>query len=153
MLKKTLNKDQSSRKEQDDYKIISTRNANIFYAVISVFLAVLLWVFAVYSDSSSTTFVDVPVVIRNAETLTDSGYKIVLNIDAVSFSVKGRKNVVEKIGYDSIVPYVDLSEINANDSGAVVKIKYDKKYKLQINNPSNEVVQVYIIDVLESSGK
>jgi len=153
MLKKTLNKDQSSRKEQDDYKIISTRNANIFYAVISVFLAVLLWVFAVYSDSSSTTFVDVPVVIRNAETLTDSGYKIVLNIDAVSFSVKGRKNVVEKIGYDAIVPYVDLSEINANDSGAVVKIKYDKKYKLQINNPSNEVVQVYIIDVLESSGK
>ena len=51
------------------------------------------------------------------------------------------------------MPYVDLSEISAKDSGAVVKIKYEKKYKLQINNPSNEVVQVYIIDVLESSGK
>lgn len=152
MLKKTLNKDQSSRKEQDDYKIISTRNTNIFYAVISVFLAMLLWVFAVYSDSSSTTFVDVPVLIRNAESLTDSGYKIVLNIDDVSFSVKGRKSIVEKIGYDAIVPYVDLSEISAKDSGAVVKIKYEKKYKLQINNPSSEVVQVYIIDVLESSG-
>lgn len=152
MLKKTLNKDQSSRKDQDDYKIISTRNTNIFYAVISVFLAMLLWVFAVYSDSSSTTFVDVPVLIRNAESLTDSGYKIVLNIDDVSFSVKGRKSIVEKIGYDAIVPYVDLSEISAKDSGAVVKIKYEKKYKLQINNPSSEVVQVYIIDVLESSG-
>ena len=153
MFKKTLNKDQSSRKDQDDYKIISTRNTNIFYAVISVFLAMLLWVFAVYSDSSSTTFVDVPVVIKNAESLTDSGYKIVLNIDDISFSVKGRKSIVEKIGYDSVVPYVDLSEISANDSGAVVKIKYEEKYKLQINNPSNEVVQVYIIDVLESSGK
>ena len=153
MFRKTLNKDQSSRRDQDDYKIISTRNTNIFYAVISVFLAMLLWVFAVYSDSSSTTFVDVPVVIRNAESLTDSGYKIVLNIDDISFSVKGRKSIVEKIGYDSVVPYVDLSEISAKDSGAVVKIKYEKKYKLQINNPSNEVVQVYIIDVLESSGK
>ena len=153
MFKKTLNKDQSSRKDQDDYKIISTRNTNIFYAVISVFLAMLLWVFAVYSDSSSTTFVDVPVVIKNAESLTDSGYKIVLNIDDISFSVKGRKSIVEKIGYDSVVPYVDLSEISAKDSGAVVKIKYEKKYKLQINNPSSEVVQIYIIDVLESSGK
>ena len=153
MFRKTLNKDQSSRRDQDDYKIISTRNTNIFYAVISVFLAMLLWVFAVYSDSSSTTFVDVPVVIKNAESLTDSGYKIVLNIDDISFSVKGRKSIVEKIGYDSVVPYVDLSEISAKDSGAVVKIKYEKKYKLQINNPSNEVVQVYIIDVLESSGK
>ena len=153
MFKKNSNDNQSSRKDQDDYKIISTRNANIFYAVVSVFLAMLLWVFAVYSDSSSTAFVDVPVVVRNAESLTDSGYKIVLNIDDVSFSVKGRKSVIEKIGYDAVVPYVDLSEISARDSGAVVKIKYDKKYKLQINNPSNEVVQVYIIDVLESSGK
>lgn len=153
MFKKNSNDNQSSRKDQDDYKIISTRNANIFYAVVSVFLAMLLWVFAVYSDSSSTAFVDVPVVVRNAESLTDSGYKIVLNIDDISFSVKGRKSVVEKIGYDAVVPYVDLSELSARDSGAVVKIKYDKKYKLQINNPSNEVVQVYIIDVLESSGK
>ena len=153
MFKKNSNNNQSSRKDQDDYKIISTRNANIFYAVVSVFLAMLLWVFAVYSDSSSTAFVDVPVVVRNAESLTDSGYKIVLNIDDISFSVKGRKSVVEKIGYDAVVPYVDLSELSARDSGAVVKIKYDKKYKLQINNPSNEVVQVYIIDVLESSGK
>ena len=153
MFKKNSNNNQSSRKDQDDYKIISTRNTNLFYAVVSVFLAMLLWVFAVYSDSSSTAFVDVPVVVRNAESLTDSGYKIVLNIDDVSFSVKGRKSVVEKIGYDAVVPYVDLSEISVKDSGAVVKIKYDKKYKLQINNPSSEVVQVYIIDVLESSGK
>ena len=153
MFKKNSNNNQSSRKDQDDYKIISTRNTNIFCAVVSVFLAMLLWVFAVYSDSSSTAFVDVPVVVRNAESLTDSGYKIVLNIDDISFSVKGRKSVVEKIGYDAVVPYVDLSELSARDSGAVVKIKYDKKYKLQINNPSNEVVQVYIIDVLESSGK
>ena len=153
MFKKNSNDNQSSRKDQDDYKIISTRNANIFYAVVSVFLAMLLWVYAVYSDSSSTAFVDVPVVVSNAESLTDSGYKIVLNIDDISFSVKGRKSVVEKIGYDAVVPYVDLSELSAKDSGAVVKIKYDKKYKLQINNPSNEVVQVYIIDVLESSGK
>ena len=153
MFKKNSNDNQSSRKDQDDYKIISTRNANIFYAVVSVFLAMLLWVYAVYSDSSSTAFVDVPVVVSNAESLTDSGYKIVLNIDDISFSVKGRKSVVEKIGYDAVVPYVDLSELSARDSGAVVKIKYDKKYKLQINNPSNEVVQVYIIDVLESSGK
>lgn len=150
-IKNFFSHEKTTRHESDDYKVNFSRRSMIIVAVISLLLALIVWGLAVYSDSTSYNYTSVPIEIRNATALTDAGYKVILATENVSFRVTGRARVVKLLTDDSVRAYVDLSDINTDESRVVVKLKFESEYNLFYSNISAEDIPVMIIDSFDET--
>lgn len=145
-LKKLFSREKTTRHESDDYKVNISRRSLIIIAAISLVLAIVIWGVAVYVDSSSYYYASVPIEVRNSAALTDAGFKVMLGTENVSFRVTARKRVIGLLSDESVKAYVDLSDVKAESSRVIVKLKFESEYNLMYSNISAEDIPVIIID-------
>jgi|GEM_PF-1768963 len=149
--KKTFSDNTPSRYESDDYRVSYSRRSIIIIAAVSILLAFIIWMFAVASDSAVHNYTDIAIEIKNAETITDAGYEVLLGTETVSFRVSGRSSVINALTDHSVVPYVDLSgiELPADGSRIEVDVKFASEYNLMYSNISADSIYIQIIDRTE----
>ena len=150
-IKSFFSREKTTRHDSDDYKVSFSRRSMIIVAVISLLLAVIIWGLAVYVDSASYNYTSVPIEIRNASQFTDAGFKVIRGTENVSFRVTGRTRVVKLLAEDSVKAYVDLSDINIEESRVVVKLKFESEYNLLYSNISVEEIPVMVIDNIDAT--
>ena len=124
--------------------------SDLLLKIISVVFAFLLWMFVINTDNPviKKTFSDVPVDMLNEQVLDDLNqtYKIESG-DTVSFTVKGKKDVVDRLTKSDFRATADVSsmsdvhaiQIDIDTGGATVKVVLEDVKSDQI--PVNVVVK------------
>ena len=110
-------------------KLAKYLSSNISLRIFSIILAVCLWMIVINTNDpvTSRTFSNMDVTIINAEVLNDLNqtYQVV-NGQKVSFSIKGKKSIVDKMKKSDFEVTADLSELSSVNA---VPIKVQaKKY-------------------------
>lgn len=104
---------------------------NNYLKLLSVFIAVFLWVMVVMGQIE-TESMSVPVKLINAP----KGYVAVASVPSVSVTVKGAAKVLKNMGYSSIILNMDVNSLPAGDTSRRI-LPQDFKTPLGI-----EVVEV-----------
>lgn len=95
------------------------KNNNIGMKILSVFIAVLIWLFVANTNDPvvSKRIVDIPVEIINEEALTDQGYAYeVTEGSAVTITVRGKRSIVDGLtamDFDAVADFSKLSTVFA----------------------------------------
>ena len=93
---------------------------NWFLAVISVLVAIIIWVYVVYQENPmyETTIKNVPVNFTKLSDDFETGKLTVLssNTKSVDIKIKGKRNVIAKVKRDSINCSVNMSDISSEGS-------------------------------------
>lgn len=148
--KKLFSNSETSRYESDDYRVNFSRRSIIIIAALSLLLAFFIWMFAVAADSAIHNYTDVPIEIRNASHITDAGYDILVGTEAVSFRVRGRTSVINSLADNSVVPYIDLSDLDFTVGERIaVDVHFDSEYNLMYSNVSMPTIYIQIVDKTE----
>lgn len=91
-------------------------NSRVFYIVVSLLAAILLWLYVtnVENPDKATTINGIPVSFIGEDIFTDKNFVITKGEDAtVSLTIEGRLSYLNKINKDNIVVTVDLSRVNS----------------------------------------
>ncbi|MEE1312186.1 MAG: CdaR family protein [Lachnospiraceae bacterium] len=108
-------------------------SSNLSLRILSIFLAACLWVFVINTDDPITTrtFSGMEVTIINTEVLSDLNqtYQITEG-EKISFSIKGKKTIVDKLKKSDFVVTADLAELSSVNA-VPIKIQA-KKYADEI---------------------
>ena len=95
------------------------KNRNIGMKILSVGIAFLIWLLVTNTNDPVITkhFSDVKVQVENENALTDSGYAYkILEGDIVSFSVKGKKSILNNLSIDDFNVVADFSKLSLTDA-------------------------------------
>lgn len=116
-----------------------SKNNNIWMKVLSVFIAVLIWIIVANTNDPvvSKRFSNVPVEIENEDALTDNGYAYeILEGDEVSFTIKGKKSVVSNMTLMDFNVVADFSKLSLTDAVPidVVAKKYEDQLEISLGN-------------------
>ncbi|MCQ2770903.1 MAG: hypothetical protein MJ236_03800 [Clostridia bacterium] len=135
------------RNQNEDYKVTFSKASIIIMFVASIVFAIFVWSFAIYTDSAVHMYENVKIEIQNQK--EDCTYTLDLN--SVSFDVRGRKQIIQGISDGTIVPYIDVESCNPvsyhipRQYIVPVKFKYDtEKYTFLIYNVSVESLLVTV---------
>ena len=93
---------------------------NWFLAVISVLVAIIIWVYVVYQENPmyETTIKNVPVNFTKQSDEFETGKLTVIssNSETVDLKIKGKRNVIAKVKRDSINCSVNMSDVVSEGS-------------------------------------
>ena len=123
--------------------------SDLLLKIISVIFAFLLWMFVINTDNPviKKTFSDVPVDMLNEQVLDDLNqtYKIESG-DTVSFTVKGKKDVVDRLTKSDFRATADVSSMS--DVHAILIKVEALRYKSQLDiDTGGATVKVVLEDV------
>ncbi len=114
-------------------------SSNLFLRILSVILSVCLWMIVINTNDPMTTrtFSNMEVTITHESLLTDQGklFKIKEG-DKISFSVKGKKSIVDKLkksDFEVIADLDELSNVNAVPIRIIAK-KYASNIDIMYSN-------------------
>ena len=143
------------------------KNRNIGMKILSVVIAFLIWLLVTNTNDPVITkhFTDVAVQVENESALTDNGYAYkILEGDMVSFSVKGKKSILNNLSIDDFNVVADFSKLSLTDAipidvtcnryqdqleinlGSVNTMKIEKDEVMSINLPVNATVSGTVAD-------
>lgn len=118
-------------------------NSNTFYAIISVIIAILLWVYVVYdvSPSYEMWIEDVNIKCINKSTLFDDGSiaisgdndKFLNGGETIDIKIKGKRNLVSSVDKDDIICTLDMITVTGGGS-------YSLKPDIEIKTSGVEIV-------------
>ncbi len=121
------------------------KNRNLGMKFLSVGIAVLIWLLVANTNDPvvSKRFSEIPVQVENENALTDNGYAYkIIEGDIVSFTVKGKKSIVNNLTPSDFRVVADFSKLSLTD--AVPIDVYSDKYQdqLEINLGSNNTMKI-----------
>ncbi len=121
------------------------KNRNLGMKVLSVAIAILIWLLVANTNDPVITkrFADVPVQIENEKALTDNGYAYkILEGDKVSFTVKGKKSIVNNLTSNDFRVVADFSKLSLTDA-IPIDVTSDKyQDQLEINLGSTNTMKI-----------
>ena len=97
-----------------------TLTNNIGLKILAAIIAVVVWIAVVEINDPVTTtkFYNVPVTLRNEESVTEDGlvYEVMENSDRVTLTVSAPRSVLSDLDSSDFLVVADLSERNANQT-------------------------------------
>lgn len=123
------------------------KNNNIGMKVISVFIAVLIWLLVANINDPIRTerFTDVPVKIINEQALTDQGYAYeVKEGSEVTIIAKGKSSVLKSMSesdFQVVADFSKLSKVNAIPIDVSAK-KYDDQLELSLGTVNTMKISI-----------
>jgi len=148
-------------------KVEKKKNRNLGMKVLSVAIAILIWLLVANTNDPVITkrFADVPVQIENEKALTDNGYAYkILEGDKVTFTVKGKKSIVNNLNSGDFKVVADFSKLSLTDAipiditsdkfqdqleinlGSTNTMKIEKDEIDSVNLPVNAIVNASVVD-------
>ena len=101
-------------------KLVGLLTNNILLKILSVLVAVALWLVVVnYDDPTITnTYSGIKVDIINTDVLTDQGkvYEVINGSDTVDVTVEGPRSVIDGIGKENITAVADMAQMTEVDT-------------------------------------
>ena len=101
--------------ETDDYTVKRNQRTDVIIRILAFIGAVLIWVYAVFSDVSSFEFRDMAVKVTGIEVLEAEGYTVSYKETFVTFRVQGSADKISLVTEDSATVTADLSDIDTVD--------------------------------------
>lgn len=118
-------------------------NSNTFYAIVSVIIAILLWVYVVYevSPAYEMWIEDVNIKCINKSTLFDDGSiavsgdndKFLNGGETIDIKIRGKRNIVSSVDKDDILCTLDMITVTGGGS-------YSLKPDIEIKTSGVEIV-------------
>lgn len=145
-------------------KIDKYLSGNLSLRILSLVLAVCLWVLVINTEDPITTrtFSGMEVEITNANALSDLNqtYQIASG-EKITFSIKGKKTIVDKLKRSDFVVTADLSELSSVNAVPikVTSKKYSDDIEIILGNDKTmtleieDLQQVQVPVVAETNGK
>ncbi|MDD3746157.1 MAG: CdaR family protein [Anaerostipes sp.] len=127
--------------------------SNLLLKVISVVLAILLWLFVINTDNPviSKTFTDIPVEMLNEQVLDEMNqtYKVTSG-STVSFTVKGKKTIIDKLSVRDFRATADVSSMSKVNAIPIKIVPLKYKDQLEITSGNSQSVKVVLEDLKQS---
>mgnify|MGYP006988893145 CR=1 FL=1 len=115
---------------------------NLFWAVVSVLLAILLWMYVTTTEGVevSETFFNVPIEFLGADALRESSGLVVTEQDqtTVNLTLSGARRVMNKLSSDNIAATINLNKMNTDGRYSVT---YDISYPADVDPNSVTVLR------------
>ena len=102
---------------------------NIWLKILSVILAVFIWIIIVNVDNPSRTktISGIDVILLNENSLTDKGYTYAIQSGStISITVKAPQSVVDSLEASDFYAYADLNETSLVSDSAEIKVRCEK---------------------------
>lgn len=160
---KTQTPQKTNRKETDDYNTVQkSKKFDIIIRIISVLGAIIIWLCAVTSGSAvnERMFTHSNFEIKNEGSFLSaakqSGFNVIIEKEnTVSFTLKGRKKLIDKLQENEVFVYVDLESyietVNTipNDTEQIIKaeITIEAPRYFQVSNVSVESITIKLIPI------
>lgn len=105
-------------------RILKTLTNNFWYKVLALLFAVILWL-VVYNvdDPVITRTYMATVALQNEDTIQDKYYEILENSHNVTFTVSGKRSVLDKVDDTDFTATADFNEMVVSEDGARGNIK------------------------------
>lgn len=133
-------------------KILKQITNNFGLKVLAAVIAIVLWLVIVNTeDPEKTVRITTTVEIQNQEYLEDQGktYEVLNNTDKITFSITGRRSVVENMKPSDFTATADLGDIE-NNSQVPIRVSANRRGdELEIVNRS-KYVEVFVEDVVSA---
>ena len=130
-----------------DYRVRSSRFQNAVAKVLCVVAAVVLWFYAVGTDTAihEKKFTDVSVEIRGLDTIEEElGLSVISGYDyTVDLTLTGAKNDIDRLSIDSVLAYVSASDITEAGEYSL-EIKTSLPNGITVSGQSSNYIQVYV---------
>ena len=131
------------------------KKSDIFYIVLSVFLAIFLWVYmmVVQNPDKTITYNDVSVNFVGRQTLLEEkGLSVIEGIDdaSVSISLRGKYGDMIRLGDEDITVEADLSGITSTGEIRVVCTARVESYDVEILQPRSIYVDLVVDKIIEA---
>ena len=115
------------------------KNNNIGMKVLSVIIAILIWLLVANTNDPVITkrFTNVEVKIENENALTDNGYAYeVIDGSETSFTIKGKKSIVNGMTETDFNVVADFSKLSLTDAVPidVTAAKYEDQLEITLGN-------------------
>jgi hypothetical protein len=152
----------TDRNNSDDYMIRKSKKFDIVIKIVAVVGAIIIWLCAVTSGSAvnQRMFTYNNFEIKGTGSFISaaerSGFSVIINYDnTVSFSLKGRKRLIDSLNEKEVSVYVDLTEyietVNTipNDTTQIIEADIEIKVPgyFQISNVSLEKITIQLIPI------
>lgn len=132
-------------------RILKTLTNNFWYKVLALLFAIILWL-VVYNvdDPVITRTYMTTVTLQNEDSIQDKYYEILDNSHNVSFTVSGKRSILDKIDDSDFTATADFNEMIVSEGGARGSVKINIMAKrsaslLKING-SNKLLVVSLED-------
>ena len=118
---------------------IDMKKNNIGMKILSVIIAILIWLLVANINDPVITkrFSDVKVEVENESALTENGYAYeIVEGDQVSFTIKGKKSIVNNMSESDFDVIADFSKLSVTDAIPidVSAEKYDGQLEITLGN-------------------
>ena len=152
----------TDRNESEDYMIRKSRKFDIVIRIISVVGAVIIWLCAVTTGTgvNQRMFTYNNFEIRDVGSFFSaaerSGFKTVINFEnSVSFTLKGRKRLIDSLNENEVTVYVELSDyietVNTipNDVEQTIEavVKIEAPGYFQVSNVSLDTITIQLVPI------
>lgn len=152
----------TDRNNSDDYMIRKSKKFDIVIRIIAVVGAIIIWLCAVTTGSAvnQRMFTYNNFEIKGSGSFISaaerSGFNVIINYDnTVSFTLKGRKKLIDSLNEKDVTVYVDLTEhietVNTvpNDVPQIIEAEIEIKAPgyFQVSNISLEKITIQLIPI------
>lgn len=152
----------TKRNNSDDYMIRKSKKFDIIIKIVSVVGAIIIWLCAVTTGSAVNQRMftynnfDIKGTGSFISAAERSGFSVIINYDnSVSFSLKGRKRLIDSLNEKEVSVYVDLSEyietVNTipNDTPQIIEadIEIEAPGYFQVSNVSLEKITIQLVPI------
>ncbi|MCQ2435843.1 MAG: hypothetical protein MJ101_02955 [Clostridia bacterium] len=131
--------------DKGDYKVQTSTRREIVFVIISILIAVIIWMYTIQSDSSSHSYTGKMIDIRypSSDVMADR----VLSIETalVDFKVMGNKTVISNLNDVDLRVYADLTGIS--DVGVYeIPIIFEANSSIYFYGKSAETITVTVTE-------
>ena len=141
---------------------------NFGLKVLAVVFAIVIWLVVVnIEDPEKTKGFTIPVTIENSDYLTDMGktYDILNNSDKISFTVTGKRSIIEELSDSDFTAVANMENVNdelttvpvsvaaSRYSGQIEINKRDATLKISVENLKTEKYAVKVVETATADPK
>ncbi len=128
----------------DDYTIKRNQKVDIIIRIFAVVCAIIVWVYAVTSNSTTKEFQNIPVTVKRIAMVETQGYTIQYEDLKVNFKIQGKVAIASQVTEKSIEVYADVSTVKLSDITDSQVFKLPLIYNLPSDVVCIEKSQEYI---------
>ncbi len=99
--------------DSDDYKVEKNRRMDMIFRILSLLVAIVIWISIVIGDTATKDFLNFSVLFRGGDSIRAT-HDFSYDFTQVNFQIQGKGTQISQLDENNIVVYVDLDSIDKN---------------------------------------
>ena len=126
-------------------------SSNTALKIISLLLAIILWVYVTYQDTTDRThwFNDVPITVIGSDVLSESGFYVTgTSRTSIDVKLRGNRTDLSRVDIDDITVIMDVSDISREGDTALICEVRDVPNNIEVVSTRNGTVTVSAEEII-----